>query len=510
MSDLDSVISVSINLRETSIQRAAFGIPLIAGHHTRFAERAKVYSRLTELDADGFDEDDAIYRAAVSLLSPSPTVRSFVVGRLEGTPVAQIVTLTPVAALGAYYEVDLNETRFSTQIWIITPSTVTNGATYTIKVNGTTYSITADGATSATEICDAFRTALAAESSVVASGTPTLILTAVSNQDKILVVVTDTKLTPTSGTATQLSTALVAAINAGSEPVTAAVVSATFTLTADVLGENFGLFHNETITSQDTTADAAIATELAAIRLVNDTWYPLLLLGTGKAEILAAASYIEPLGKIMIAVTNDADVVTSSTSDVVSAGKALLRTRSAVIYSGDPGHYPNACAVGRVMSKDPGKVSWAFKTLPGVVANAVSSAERAYLIAKNAMFYTPMNGQDSTQNGKMLSGRYIDIQVGLDFLKARIQEEGFLVLSTTDKVPYTNEGINQIADSVKVALKKAEDNGIVAAGSWSVSVPDVADVSSDDKEDRVLHNVFWRTTLVGAIESVDVEGNASF
>lgn len=510
MSDLDRIISVSINLRSLSLTRKSFGIPMIAGFHNKFAPRAKAYTKLSELLADGFSEDSAIYRAAQALLSPSPTVASFLVGRLAGTPVAMFVTCTPVAALGAHYEVALNGTRFSTQIWIVTPTTVTNSATYTITVNGTVYSITADSSTSATEICDAFRTALAAEASVVASGTATLILTAVSDQDRIAVITADTKITITSGSATQLSTALTTAINAGTEPVTAAVVSATFTLTGDVVGENFGLLHNENITSQDTTANAAIATEIAAIQTENDTWYPLGLLGTGKAEILAAAAYIETQEKIMIAVTEDSDVVTNVTTDVVSAGKALERNRSAVMYSGDGGAYPNIAAIGRVMSKDPGKVSWAYKTLPGVVPNSLTSDQITNLLAKNAMFYTTISGKNVTQNGKMLSGRYIDIQVGLDFVKARIQEQGFALVSSVDKVPYTPEGCEMIAGSVRLALKAAQDNQIVAEGSWSVTVPDFEDIPAEDKEDRVLNNVLWSAQLVGAIETVGVEGDVFF
>ncbi len=92
---LDSVVSVSISTAAAAISRAGFGTPMIAGYHTKFAERVRSYTDLAGLVADGFVATDPVYLAAQALLSARVKVPSFKVGR-RALIFTQIIHLTPI------------------------------------------------------------------------------------------------------------------------------------------------------------------------------------------------------------------------------------------------------------------------------------------------------------------------------------------------------------------------------------------------------------------------------
>jgi len=54
-----------------------------------------------------------------------------------------------------------------------------------------------------------------------------------------------------------------------------------------------------------------------------------------------------------------------------------------------------------------------------------------------------------------------------------------------------------------------ENMGIYASG-WTTSVPNVADVPIQDKQDRIFKNVSYEATLEGAIQGLVIRGNVSF
>lgn len=509
MSDLDSVVTVNISVAEASLGRKGFGVPLIAGYHTKWPERVKTYRKLKDLTTDGFAITDPIYRAAKAMLRSEITVSQFKVGRLEGTPVTQLVTLTPVAQARGRYVVNVGAEEHSVQLFKITPSAV-NSATYSVTIDDVEYTFTADASATAAEIVTGLSAAINADDAcpVDASGSVVLLLTA-TDQANVVVSVGANLSDPAAPTAAEIVTAAIAAINAGDEAVTAAGAT-TLTLTADVAGINFHYTHSNNLTAQDTTANAAIATELGAIADADDDWYGIALLGMGKAEILAAADYIEGTEKILFAVSGDSDIPSASTTDVASEGVVDAYNHTALFRLEYPGEYGNAGLIGRFLSRDPGSSSASFKNLPGITPTKYTSDQITNLKAKNVVYYTTIAGRQVTQNGKMLSGRWIDIQVGLDFLKARIQEEIFLTIVSQEKVPYDEIGMEMFGAATKIALLAAEQNGIVARGSWTVTVPDIEDTTVEQREQRLVDAVEWTARLLGAAESVIVNGSVTY
>jgi len=112
----------------------------------------------------------------------------------------------------------------------------------------------------------------------------------------------------------------------------------------------------------------------------------------------------------------------------------------------------------------------------------------------------------------MVSGEYFDVIHGLHWLEQTIKENIFGMLTTisnsNSKVPYTNEGIALIRNQLEASLKVAVTRGIINA-DYTITTPDVFDVSSQDKADRILRNVTFTATLTGAINKSEINGTVS-
>ncbi len=132
MASLDSIVSVTIDAQTTTPTQTGFGIPLVVGFHTTFAERTRVYTSLAALVADGFGTSTSIYRAVRSVFAQNPRPPSVVVGRLT-TGSVKTMDLTPV---------------------------VQNTHAYVVDVNGTSHTFTSDANATAAEIVDGLVSAI--------------------------------------------------------------------------------------------------------------------------------------------------------------------------------------------------------------------------------------------------------------------------------------------------------------------------------------------------------------
>ena len=174
-----------------------------------------------------------------------------------------------------------------------------------------------------------------------------------------------------------------------------------------------------------------LADELAAMQAEYDDWYALILTRQGDeaaqlADIAAAAVWIESRNKIYIAAINQATMITSASDDIASTLQAAAYDRTAIIYSTDHTHYPEAAWLGRCLPEDPGSITWKFKTLAGITVDDLSFTAVTNLRAKNANFYEQVAGVNIVSSeAVMASGEYIDIIRGTDWLQARIAEGVF-------------------------------------------------------------------------------------
>jgi phage tail sheath gpL-like len=314
-----------------------------------------------------------------------------------------------------------------------------------------------------------------------------------------------------SATVATICDALVIAINALSGAFTCTDGTTKVTVAANSAGVLFR-YHSfsREFTIKDVTADPGIATDLTAIRAADDDWYGLILDSQGAAEVAAAAAAIETLEKILVFNTADSVCRQSGTSDILSTLETSAYARTAGLFHTDLDGYASAAWMGQRFARDPGSDTWAYKTLAGIPADVLTTAEQGYIAAKQGSYYVEIAGRNVTIGGKVASGEWIDVVRGRDWLVARLREEIFALLANSEKLPYTDAGVAAVVAVIQGVLDDAVNRGFLAASPEpTVTAPDVADVSSVDKAARLLPDIEFSATLAGAVHSLDITGTVS-
>jgi len=350
---------------------------------------------------------------------------------------------------------------------LVTVSTVLNDTTYTVTINGTAFSFLSDA----------------------------------------------------SATNLEIAAGLVAAINGGSEPVTATDnIDGTFDLDADVAGEINTIIAGTNLTLANVVANVCVSTELAdAIAAGATDWYFLIL--TRRAteaeqllDIEQAADFIEALStpKLYFYAIDQASMLTAATTDIGSVLKTKLYDRSIGMYSGDEENYPDAAWVGACAPYDAGSITWKFKSLVGIVPDTLlSDSAIVNLKAKNLNFYeTVANVNCITSEAVVASGEYIDVMRGSDELTARIGEDIFTVLINSQKIPFTTNGIAKVEAPLRARLQRAVNSGFLSdePDAITVTVPKLSAIDPVDKAARFLQGISFVAQLAGAVHKVKITG----
>ena len=169
-----------------------------------------------------------------------------------------------------------------------------------------------------------------------------------------------------SATTTTVATAIAALLtesNIGT--VTHSTATITIARTDGLLTDLTGWSSNFTLS--DNTADPGLTADLAAIYAADQTgWYALALDSNSKAEIEAAAAWVEST-QYKIFSTNNSDTEnmdSGSTTDVAYVLKGLayacthgLQSNSQLL------SYSGAAMLGEELTRNPGTSTWDLKTL---------------------------------------------------------------------------------------------------------------------------------------------------
>lgn len=248
----------------------------------------------------------------------------------------------------------------------------------------------------------------------------------------------------------------------------------------------------------------------------NSDWYAALINSNVEADILDAAAKIESLKRLLIVRSSDADNLDSAdTGSVLYQLKALNYDRTALMYNGDTTtKFVDAAWAGRMLPTIPGSENWAFKVLTGVTADDLTSSQANGVLNNRGNTYENFAGQSITRFGKVVSGEYIDIIRGADWLKARLQENLFLLLINSEKVPFEDAGGDMVENSMREIFEQAVNNGFIAKdaagkGLYTITIPDVSDIPLADRLVRLFSGVTFAGTLAGAINKIGVAGNLS-
>lgn len=347
------------------------------------------------------------------------------------------------------------------QVTRLTP-VAANSTVYSGTVNGLAWTFTSDGSATLAEVCTGIASAIDALAGVSASGV--------------------------SGTFVDVTT------------------DAANKLVSMVKGTSAGAY--EFI---DNTPATNLASELAVLRLADDSWYGLVLDNNSDLRILAAAAYAETIQAILM--TNSASSAIldpASTTDVAYQLKALGYARTALLYHPDAASFAGAAFIGAVLPYDAGGATFAFKTLKGVAVTRLSTTAQSAIAAKKANFYVSVSGVSGTRYGVTASGEYIDTTLCIDWLHARWGERLFALLSSVPKLPYTDASVVKVKSELGAVNGIAVRQGILADDpAPTVTAPKVATIDPTDRANRFLPDIEMSGRLAGAIHEINVTASLS-
>lgn len=273
------------------------------------------------------------------------------------------------------------------------------------------------------------------------------------------------------------------------------------------------------LTYASVTPNHSIVEDIITLQAVPDLgnlWYGLSICSQTSSDIEQVAAYIETQLKIFVGAPTDPAILTTSTIDVASVLKGRGYTRTALLYAGTPNDGRSAAWLGGQLPQVPGSNTWDLKTLVGISPDSFNDTQRQIAIGlplipgKNCNIYETVGGVNVTESGFMVGGQFIDITVGLDWLRSTLQTNVFALLVQSPKVPYTNQGIAVVENAVHQTLLQGVSNGLIDGNSpITVNAPDVLDIPQADRAARLLPDVTFTCRLAGAIQNVIINGTVS-
>ena len=244
--------------------------------------------------------------------------------------------------------------------------------------------------------------------------------------------------------------------------------------------------------------------------LNNGDWYGIVATMTTSTLLMTVATWCNTNHKLFGFTLADNADLPAITSDYVYA--FVYPNASMPTF----GAYLHVAAMAKCFTYAPGTETWAYKTLESVGVSSYTEAQVATQLAKNCNVYTQIGGKNVTYNGITLGGEWIDIMRYVDYLASAIQQSVYSLLSASVKVPYNAAGLVAIGAAIQKVLAKGQadgaidstdyaDDGTVIPG-YTVTLPDMADISSATRATRVLSGVKFTARLTGAIHTVQIEG----
>ena len=450
MAKLSRIADVQIALRTTGIAEQSFSDLIIVGDHALSVSRVLAITGADELLDMGMASTDSLYKAASDVFSQMPHINKVYIGRRL---VSSATITVGTAAAGDY--------------------TATIGWR-----NGTTGEI-------------------------------------MSAKAKYTALV--------SNTTSQIATGLAAAITALSATVSVTTVGNVITVTGNPSGSSFSVSVGGNLTTANAASAEPLAATMAACAAELGNWYGVMITSRTESDVLAAADWVEANEKLFFTSSAQAAILDgASTTDVASKLKQAQYFRTAIWYHGAANsEFIDGAAPGHLFTFYPGQETWALKRLAGITYDALQEGKAIAAHAKNANTFEVFRNFAVTQNGKVAAGEWIDVIRFRDWLVEQIRINVVSALINADgKVPYTDDGIQIIRN----ALQKALDLGVARKGiapeeldsdgrkipSYTITVPRSADVSVNNKANRLLQDVRFTARLAGAINVVEIRGSLAY
>jgi hypothetical protein len=532
---LSDIVTITVTTTGAGVTRAGYGVPLILSYTANSifgTDVVRTYERLSDVD-DDFSTNSPEYMAAAKIFGQSPKVEQIMIGKATLPPTQRFAIGVQSVATGTLYAI---RTALATgSAWVEQDAEYNSGAGATVWTPSGLWSrgdlITNDSGK--------LYSCLGQSGNFGGFGNATG-FTAYGGQSGPTgtdAAIRDNQIywmyAGAGNTGSVSNDSIINGVRAkvdylfepsfvgtGSGQMTSSLQgsagSRTMRLLANDSNKFFGLqvYSRAALNIAQDHSDPGVATDLALVVDDNNDWYGLVTLFNSESYVAAAAAWVESNTKLYPAASLDSAIARTalaSATDIAKDLKDLGYDRSWVIHHPSNDQFADAAELGKWFPVSPGGETWRMKTLTGVTAESYTSTERTNMKAKYAHFYYTVGGVPVVGgDAKAASGEYIDTTRFIDWYTSELQAKLANLVIGTDKLPFTNPGIDAV--EAKVRQQNAEGiraGGIAADPEPIVTVPDVADVSAEDKAARTLNDVETEWTLAGAIHKITVRVTAS-
>lgn len=260
------------------------------------------------------------------------------------------------------------------------------------------------------------------------------------------------------------------------------------------------------------TAKVAIATydgeEVTAAQALakyyDEDWYFVSLATGTVADFITISGIVEGEGYKIAAHTVD------SIEDLTTLS-AKKYDRTFVMMHDKLEQYPHLALIGGHGSKPVGSITYKFKRLIGVDPAPYDATTLLAIHALNGFAYVSKGGQYQTSEGTMLSGEYIDVIHGKDWVKVNMENAIAQLFANNDKISFDDVGIPRIEGEARTILEIAGQQGIIAlddAGQplYTLTALNRAQTNAADRVERHYKGLSFSLELAGAIHEATVYG----
>jgi hypothetical protein len=321
---------------------------------------------------------------------------------------------------------------------------------------------------------------------------------------------------PASGsTQTAVRDGLIALIDADPLYASVSASASTFTVTASTAGRPFTSSVDspgDSLTQALTTPNVGLDTDIALFEAENPLWYFLLENSRSDAAAHAAAGALQGMIKCGLLQTDDADAQgTASLTDIASELNARGLTRVAMMWHSNDDEWLDAALAGGV-----GPLPWGSATYVHKLASLVTGIVATNTSRLTSKRYTWLAryiaaGVSRSRGGRMIDGTPIDLRIGADALRNKMQIAAFEALGGAPKISYTDDDADIIKSVVRSELLNAsgEPHRFIERSTIDVRIPRVSEQTSTDRGNRHFPGVVWAARAQGAIESMGITGTIS-
>lgn len=316
-----------------------------------------------------------------------------------------------------------------------------------------------------------------------------------------------------------LCTALAAAHNGSDAGLTSTADGSSGThvdITANTAGElhQYSNF-TKTLGLQNVTVDPGLATDLAEINEANSSWYFPILDSRSEAEITALDTWANTVQKESPKLARvehydtsagDSAVIDDLASDLIAANtnRTVLHFKRTTQANWD------MALAAQIAASPIGRAKDAHQEVQGVPADTFDnlplpgSTFIANALAKNVTVHVTAKGLSYSKNGITADGELGETIRGSDWFADRLKTRILtLFVNSTEKIPYTQGGIELILAEANGAVQEAIDQGVID-GRDSEFPPfiepiNLADITPAQRQSRILPNVKVWARVTGAI-----------